>query len=200
MVQGFSQTLHTARDWALLLLLVLVLLTPAAFADIPATATVVNGQGDYKQVTGRVVVNAPADAVWLTMTDYNGLKGFLPGYLESHVLQNNGASKTVQLGVKVSKLLPIQRYQVKINENKAHYQINIQRISGDFKAINARYSLIPAANGSQTVVTYQLQIALGDKIPNIGVSSTLKHSTEDTLNAIRAQAAVIYRKSIIAKQ
>lgn len=200
MSQATFQVLQKATEWVLLLLLTLVLITPAAIAASPASASVTNGQGEFKNVSGRVTVDAPVDAVWQTITSYNDLKNYVPGYQESRILQANGNAKTVQIGVKVSKFLPVMKYQVKINETKPAYQVNIQRISGDFKAITASYKLIPSANGVQTTIVYNLQIALGDKIPNIGVSSTLKHSTEETLTAIQSRSTSVYKKSVLANK
>lgn len=178
------------------LILTLSLLTPSAQAA-DASANVTAGAGDAKVVSAKVLIDAPAEAVWENLTSYNEMKSYLPGYQESKVIANAGNSKTVQIGVKVHPLLPTMRYQVKINENKAAYQININKTSGDFEAIKASYKL--QAIGKQTLLTYNLNITLGDKIPNVGSEKALKNSSEQCLNAIKKRSIVKYQKTMLAQ-
>ena len=36
-----------------------------------------------KKVNASVVIDAPANVVWSTITNYNGLRSFMPGYKKS---------------------------------------------------------------------------------------------------------------------
>lgn len=191
--------IKTVASFFLITTLILIN-TKDVFAAGQLSATVADGAADSKIVNARVVIDASPAAVWQILTNYNDLKNYVPGYQESKVIQSNGASKTVHLGVKVSKFLPTMKYQVKINENRAANQISINRISGDFQDIKATYKLIPSEGGNKTVLVYHLDITLGDKIPKIGVNKSLKASAEDILGAIQNQSASLERKSVIAKK
>ena len=176
------------------LLVAAVTITSTAFAASPSVS--VNENGDLKTVKGSVTIDAPASQVWATVTNYNSMKNYLPGYKKSQVIANNGANKKVDLSVKVSKLLPAFNYQVAVSENASAKQITVQRVSGDFDSIHATYKLIP--NGTQTTLVYTLKIDPGDKVPGFGVNTALKDSTSDSLAAISNRCSSEYKRSQVA--
>lgn len=169
--------------------------------NVRAAAPVVNlsnQTGDVKVINASVVIDAPPEAVWQTLTDYNNLNAFMPGYEKSRVIGGSGAVKTLEMGLKVSRMLPAFHYQASVRENKTDRTLSIQRISGDFKAFNASYKLLPANNGSKTQLVYSLALDAGVGVPKLGVDHILKSSTEKTLSAVQSYCAAAYRKSVLA--
>jgi hypothetical protein len=106
--------------------------------------------------------------------------------------------KTVDFQVKSSGFMPGFHYQVKIREDRPTYQLRIQRISGDFKGINASYQLIPVEDGTRTRVIYNLSIDLGG-LPSFGVSSVLKANTAKAMVALQGHCNEVYRRSLTAQ-
>ncbi len=163
-----------------------------------AKVRVVSEQGSARVIQAETDIDAPVSVVWESLTNYANMKNILPGYNRSTVLQNNGNSKTVELGLKPSALAPSFVYQVKIKEDKGSNTINIQRISGDFKAITASYKLISIDNGTHTRLVYNLQIDMGSSMPAIGATQVLKSNTEKGMVAMQQHCSRSYKRSLSA--
>ncbi len=168
--------------------------TPMSRPQVALTQDV----GSLKTLQAEVIVNAPIDAVWQDLSDYGNMKNIMPGYDRSTVVQSAGATKTVDLGLKGSGLIPPFRYQVKIREDKAAYRLQIQRIAGDFKAINASYQLMPVDAGTRTRVVYHLSIDLGG-LPLLGAGSMLKNNTTKAMLALQTHCSESYKRSMTAQ-
>ncbi|MGE0201201.1 MAG: SRPBCC family protein [Candidatus Melainabacteria bacterium] len=149
-----------------------------------------------RTVSAKITIDAPVSAVWQTVTNYNAMTSYMPGYQQSRVAQNNGSSKLVQFGLKVSSLLPVFNYQARVLENKAAHNVQIQRVSGDFKDFSATYRLTPGEN-NQTILVYTLTIDL-DGIPAIGATQVLKSNTVKSMVAVRQQAVKNHKRSLVA--
>ena len=149
-------------------------------------------------MSASVVIDAPANIVWQTITNYNGLRSFMPGYKKSQVVAGSGANKTLALSVKVSSLLPAFNYQVKVNEQKSSYKLNIKRVAGDFDDLKATYKLIPQGNKTQLV--YNLNIDLGDGVPKLGANKALKSNAQKSLVALQKKCATQHQQSQLASK
>jgi len=175
---------------------------PFAHATSPTAkpqVMILRDSGTLKILQAEVLVDAPVASVWRELSDYANLKNMLPGYERSTVLQAYGPVKTVDLQVKPGSLLPAYRYQVAIHEDRSDYTLNIQRISGDFKAITAIYQLYPVDAGSRTRVVYRLSIDMGNNMPPMGAAGVLKSSTARAMTAIQGHCAEVYRRSLTAQ-
>lgn len=170
------------------------------FADSCPSILLNQSAGDVKALTGSVMIEAPPEAVWQTLTNYEEMRDFMPGYQKSQVLAANGTNKKLDVAVKVLKCLPAFKYQMSVKENKKAYQLEASRISGDFKSIRATYKLSPLAGGNQTLLSYQLQIDVGEAVPKIGLNRILTSNAKNSLAAIQTQSTTNYRKTILAKR
>ena len=168
--------------------------TPVSRPQVAVT----QDSGSLKTLQAEAIVNAPIDAVWQDLSDYSNMKNLLPGYDRSTVLQSAGNLKTVDLGLKGSGFMPPFRYQVQIREDKAAYRMQIQRIAGDFKAINASYQLTPIDGGTHTRVVYHLSIDLGG-LPLFGAGSILKTNTAKAMQVLQSHCAERYQRSMTAQ-
>jgi carbon monoxide dehydrogenase subunit G len=170
---------------------------PFAYAK-EVTVQATPGSGNLQRIQAEAVIDAPVQTVWNSLVDYGNLKNVLPGYERSTVLQASGATKTVDLQVKASSLLPAFRYQVKIREDKAANTLYIQRIAGDFNSIQASYKLIPVNGGHQTRLIYHLAIDLGNGVPGFGAGHILKANTEKAMLALQSYCNRSYQRSLTA--
>lgn len=171
----------------------IILSTGAAAAAGPASVNIVADKGSAKTLQAEATVDAPVDAVWGELTNYGQIKSILPGYDRSTVLQSSATGATVDIGLKAQGLAPSFRYQVKVREDKAANTIHIQRISGDFKSINASYKLIPVENGTRTKVVYKLEIDLGS-IPTLGANQLLKSNAQKVMVALQNHCPKVYSR------
>ncbi len=180
-------------------LLVLGLLV--SFAGLEASAqdyvTVTKASGDLKSVTAKITINAPPAFVWQTLTSYNELDDFIPGYRSAQLVASSGATKTLDIDMIVSRLLPSYKYRVRVQEDQRRMMLTLQRISGDFKHFNGTYQLVPSSNGARTVLVYKLDLDPGKDVP--GSALIIKGNVEKTLAAVREHAESQHRKSMIGK-
>lgn len=154
--------------------------------------------GSGKVVQARVLIEAPPHLVWDAITNYRSIKNNLPGYEKSTVLKSNGSTKLLDLAMRVAAFLPSYKYQVLAKEDEANYHLQLNRVAGDFKALNASYKLSSQNNGAKTLLVYRLEIDPGFNAP--GSQGLIKSSSEKTLRAIEGVAEQEARKSLIGQR
>ncbi len=153
---------------------------------------------ETSQISAKVVIDAPPNVVWQGLTQYNQMKNVLPGYKKSTVLKSVGNIKTLDIGVKVSPVLPAYNYTMRVIENRPQMRLDFTRISGDFDSLKAHYKLTPTAGGKQTILTYGLVIDPGMKLP--GQSKVIRSSTQKTLQALEKSIEAKYAQSLTARK
>ena len=151
-----------------------------------------------KSIQTRLLIEAPPQLVWQTLTDYADIKNILPGYEKSTVLKANGSLKTVDIRMKVSAFLPAYHYQVQMKENAPNYSLYIRRISGDFKSLNADYKLVSQNNGTRTLLVYNLNLDTGMNLP--GTQAIIRSNTEKSMKALETHILQEARKSLIGQR
>ncbi len=181
---------------SLLLMLFLTALPQALAANLHVN--VVKTTGNLKEVSAKVIINAPPSFVWQTLTAYNELASFVPGYKKCKILSHQGNISTLDVDMRVSRFMPSYKYRVRVQENVKALRLNLKRISGDFKHMDGTYQLHAIENGSKTVVTYDLKIDSGVNIP--GSTSVLKANVEKALSAVRVRSVKKHQKSLIGRK
>jgi ribosome-associated toxin RatA of RatAB toxin-antitoxin module len=151
-----------------------------------------------KRVQAKMLIQAPPNLVWETLTNYSDLKNVLPGYERSSVLRAKGPNKLVDIAMRVAAFLPMYRYQVAVQENQADHIITLNRVSGDFKSMTATYRLVPQSNGTNTLLLYTLSIDPGSNMP--GSQSIIRANTEKSLKALERHIEQEARKSVIGQR
>jgi ribosome-associated toxin RatA of RatAB toxin-antitoxin module len=151
-----------------------------------------------KKVQAKIVIDAPPSLVWQTLTNYADLQNVLPGYEKSTVIRAKGTNKLLDIAMKVAAFLPTYRYRVQIQEHEADYLLNMNRISGDFKSMDATYKLLPQNNGTRTILVYNLNIDTGLNVP--GSQGIIRANAEKTLKALERHIEQEARKSVIGQQ
>ena len=175
-----------------------ITITPSpSFAGEPIQISSSKSAGT-NNLSARAIVDAPPAVVWKTMTNYNNLSNILPGYKQSQLVGSSGNTKTVNLALKVSALLPTYKYKVNIQENRQGMRLHLKRISGDFNALNASYKLQPMNDGKQTMIVYKLAIDPGSRIP--GTNRILENNTKDSLAALQKHVEQKYQRSLIGRK
>ena len=162
--------------------------------SIASNANEANG----KTIQAKLLIDAPPQLVWQTITNYPEIKHVMPGYEKSTVLKSSGSTKTVDLGMKVAAFLPTYHYQVQMTENQPGYNLSIRRISGDFKSLNANYKLVSQNNGTKTLLIYNLNLDPGFSLP--GSQALIKSNTEKSMKALQRHIMQESRKSLIGQR
>ncbi|MBI5527691.1 MAG: SRPBCC family protein [Deltaproteobacteria bacterium] len=107
--------------------------------------------GGLKQVTMAVLINAPSDKVFATITDYPNFKKFMPNIVECEVVKTEGdeTEMNFEIDVPVSNLKYTLRHRH--IEKRA---VEISLVKGDIKTGSWRYDLHPV--GDKTIMFYSL--------------------------------------------
>lgn len=152
---------------------------------------------EARTVQAQVLIDAPPSFVWQTLTRYNELPAYMPGYKKSQVVSSQASNKILNIALKVARFLPTYNYQVKVSENPGAYQVKVNRISGDFKSMDASYKLQPRNGGKQTMLLYTLNIDTGLSGPSM--NSILQNHTHESLAALQARSEASHKRSVIGQ-
>ncbi len=196
----YSERFQQTLIYGLLLSLIFIAVPSSAFAAGPkdVSVRVTKSVGDLKEVSAKVTVNAPPQFVWQTLTAYNEIASFIPGYKKCKVLSQKGSVSTLDVDMSISRFMPSYKYQVQVHENAKALQLNLHRVSGDFKQMDGTYRLYATGNGAKTVVVYNLKVDSGVNIP--GSNGILKSNVEKGLLAVRSRSEKKHQKSLIGKK
>lgn len=196
---------HRLRLIVMGFLLVTSMNTTATFAAVSNEENIIAlsiasnaDESNGKTIQAKLLIDAPPQLIWQTITNYPEIKHILPGYEKSTVLKSSGATKTVDLGMKVAAFLPTYHYQVQMTENLPSYTLNIRRISGDFKSLNANYKLVPQNNGARTLIIYNLNLDPGFSLP--GSQALIKANIEKSMKALQRHILQEAHKSLIGQR
>ncbi|KAM0898265.1 hypothetical protein ACQ4PT_022031 [Festuca glaucescens] len=110
------------------------------------------GKKNRRSVRARVRVGAPLEAVWATLTDYEGLSDFITGLSECRLLRQDAAfarlyqvgEKDLALGFKFNARGTIDCYEGEIEVLQAgarRREIAFNMVEGDFKVFEGKWSV-----------------------------------------------------------
>lgn len=158
-------------------------------------------KANIKVLNARIIIDAPPVFVWQTLTNYNRLKDFLPGYQKTDVVSADPNGKVLDVVMSVARFLPSYQYRLRVQENRQTYELKMNRIAGDFNHLSTIFQLYPKNNGAQTILAYTIKVDPGNNgLPKFGLGGVLKNSTESTLKAIQSKSMQEHRKSLIGQR
>uniref|UniRef100_A0A453GVV7 Coenzyme Q-binding protein COQ10 START domain-containing protein n=1 Tax=Aegilops tauschii subsp. strangulata TaxID=200361 RepID=A0A453GVV7_AEGTS len=111
------------------------------------------GKKNRRLVRARVRVGAPLRAVWATLTDYEGLAGFIPGLSECRLLHQDKAfarlyqvgEQDLALGFKFNAKGTIDCYEGEMEllpeSGARRREIDFNMVDGDFKVFQGKWSV-----------------------------------------------------------
>ncbi|HYM28666.1 MAG TPA: SRPBCC family protein [Steroidobacteraceae bacterium] len=140
-------------------------------------------------VHAAVRIVAPADTIWKIMTDCQQAEVFVPGLRRCRRIDGaaDGSWADIEHEVRYSWMLPTVDYVF-----RAHYdrprRIDFRRISGDLKEEEGAWLLMPAPDGSATVVEYEVYLDPGFWIPHFLVTRSLRKDLPAALAGLRQRA------------
>ena len=140
-------------------------------------------------VRAAVRIDAPADTIWKIMTDCQQVQTFVPGLKRCRRVDGaaDGSWADIEHEVRYSWMLPTVDYVF-----RAHYdrprRIDFRRISGDLKEEEGAWLLMPAADGSATIVEYEVYLDPGFWIPHFLVTRSLRKDLPAALTGLRERA------------
>ena len=150
------------------------------------TASEIDPAAPRGRVRAAVRINASPQAIWSVMTDCDQAVAFVPGLKRCRRIGSapDGRWDDIEHEVRYSWLLPTVRYVFRADYDRPH-RIDFHRISGDLKAEEGTWLLTQSADGSGTVVEYDVYLDLGFWIPKFLVTRSLRKDLPAALSGLR---------------
>jgi uncharacterized protein YndB with AHSA1/START domain len=138
------------------------------------------------RIRAAILIPASPQAIWSVMTDCHQALTFVPGLKRCRRLDgaSDGRWADIEHEVRYSWLLPEVRYVFRADYDRPH-RIDFHRISGDLKAEEGTWLLTPTADGSSTLVQYDVYIDPGFWIPRFLVTRSLRRDLPAALTGLR---------------
>jgi Polyketide cyclase / dehydrase and lipid transport len=133
-----------------------------------------------------VRINASPQVIWSVMTDCQQAIVFVPGLKRCRRLDGapDGRWENIEHEVRYSWLLPTVRYVFRADYDRPR-RIDFHRISGDLKAEEGTWLLTQTADGTGTVVQYDVYVDPGFWIPQFLVMRSLHQDLPAALSGLR---------------
>lgn len=107
------------------------------------------------EITCRAVLEAPADLVWQTLTDYDRLAEFIPGMRRSRVIQRRGAVSVIEQSGEARFLFLAFPIEVTLSSlERPPHAIEAVMVKGNLKRLQGVYRIEPQG-GSRVAVSWQ---------------------------------------------
>ena len=136
------------------------------------------------RAAGRIA--AAPDAIWKIVTDCREALAFVPGLRHCRLVEGaaDGSWQDVEHEVRYSWLLPTVRYVFRADYDRPH-RIDFHRISGNLKEEEGTWLFTPTADGTGTVVQYEVYVDPGFWIPQALVAHSLRRDSRAVLTGLR---------------
>jgi hypothetical protein len=133
-----------------------------------------------------VRIRASPEAIWSVMTDCSQALLFVPGLKRCRRIDGapDGRWEDIEHEVRFSWLLPAVRYVFRAQYDRPH-RIEFRRVSGDLKEEEGTWLLTQTADGSATVVEYEVYLDPGFWIPQFLVARSLRKDVPAVLSGLR---------------
>ncbi|VAH86327.1 unnamed protein product [Triticum turgidum subsp. durum] len=175
------------------------------------------GKKNRRLVRARVRVGAPLQAVWATLTDYEGLAGFIPGLSECRLLHQDKAfarlyqvgEQDLALGFKFNAKGTIDCYEGEMEllpESRARRrEIDFNMVDGDFKVFQGKWSVhevdgatdegaeVSSGQEFQTTLSYVVELEPKLWVPVRLLEGRICKEIKTNLICIREEAERIQR-------
>lgn len=147
--------------------------------------------GDY---TCRLLAKTSVDNVWQVLTDYEHFADFLPGVIDSELIETQGDRKVFQQTNKITAFIFDVESRIKIATVETYpKQIAFQAIDGDLAALKGEWLLepvspYPSAPPDRVLITHKVVVKPAEA-PSDGIFFNIyEDNLQQTLKAIKQEA------------
>ena len=138
------------------------------------------------RVRAAVLIRARPEAIWAVLTDCREALRFVPGLRVCRRVDGapDGRWADVEQEIRYAWLLPAVHNVLRVDSDRPR-RIDFHRVSGDLKQEEGSWRLTPTANGSATVVEYEMYLDPGFWVPQWLVNRTLRKDLPAALAGLR---------------
>ena len=158
----------------------------AAGEVVVQAATASDADGSRGRVRAAVLIKAKPEAIWAVLIDCREALKFVPGLKLCRRIDGapDGRWQEIEQEIHYSWVLPSVRNVLRA-DCVPPQRIDFRRISGDLKQEDGSWLLKPTADGSATVVEYEMYLDPGFWIPQWLVTRTLRRDLPAALSGLR---------------
>ena len=140
-------------------------------------------------IRAAVRIRAAPEVIWNIMTDCAQAATYVPGLRRCRLIDGapDGSWQEIEHEVRYAWFLPTVRYVFRADYERPH-RIAFRRVSGDVKEEEGTWLLSPTADGSATLVQYEVYVDPGFWIPQTFVNRSLRKDLPAALNGLRERA------------
>ncbi len=131
-----------------------------------------------------IVIDAPIEKVFQTISDYDHYAEFLPEVKRIHTSDRKGNEVKVHYEVEVMKTI---RYTLKMQEH-APNRVQWTFVEGEVMKDNHGSWTLEEAGEGKTKATYSIEMKLGALVPNTIVKALVENSLPKMLDAFKKRA------------
>lgn len=140
-------------------------------------------KGRLTYVVGSVLINAPREAIWDILVDYENAPEIFKNLSLCRVVGTEGDMKLVRQLVRPGGPVKFD-YIVNLREHKPRL-IEWKRRSGSLEEVTGTWALEPSDKGDGTKVTYKIHLDGGILLPAWLLSTQVKGYLPTMLNALK---------------
>lgn len=121
---------------------------PAALRAADEVTVEAQRRDDALEVVCRAMLEAPAELIWQTLTDYDRLAEFIPGMRRSRVVSRSGAVVVVEQSGDARFLFVSQPIEVTLaSTERPPHAIEARLVKGNLKRLEGVYLIAPQPGG-----------------------------------------------------
>jgi len=156
--------------------------------NAPVIVTIRDTLDGAVYIMGEVTISVPIDTVWNVLTDYENLKSFIPGILESSILSENNSNKIILQKGKSKFLFFSKTIEVKLRltEQKLEKLI-FDLIEGPFHIYRGEWNLSITSIGDIRL-TYEAIVKPDFFSPGYVIKRVLSNDFRKSLESIRKES------------
>jgi ribosome-associated toxin RatA of RatAB toxin-antitoxin module len=143
-------------------------------------------RGERSDMLSSVYIPARPESVWTVLTDYDHLREFIPGLLQSRLLEDHGVVKLIEQVGEGSWLFVGKKARVVLEvEEHRSSRLDFHVVDGDFNVFDGTWELYPRQGGRGTLLTLRLTARPKFFAPGFVVKHVLRRDVPQRLAAIR---------------
>jgi uncharacterized protein YndB with AHSA1/START domain len=160
-----------------------------AAGEVVVATSAIDPSHPRGRVRAAVRIKESPETIWSIVTDCRQALSFVPGLRQCRRLDAapDGSWQDVEHVVRFSWLLPTVRYVFRCEFDRPS-RIDFHRVSGDLQQEEGTWLLTRTADGSATVVEYEVYVDPGFWIPQAFVTHSLRKDIAAVLTGLRTCA------------
>jgi uncharacterized protein YndB with AHSA1/START domain len=160
-----------------------------AAGEVVVATSAIDPSRPRGRIRAAVRIKESPEKIWSIVTDCRQALSFVPGLRQCRRLDAapDGSWQDVEHVVRFSWLLPAVRYVFRCEFDRPS-RIDFHRVSGDLKEEEGTWLLTSTADGSATIVEYEVYLDPGFWIPQAFVTHSLRKDIPAVLSGLRTCA------------